>query len=162
MWPPWYNRPGWLGVRHQTWTILCWPFVWSPWYNRPGWLGVRHQTWTILCWPFVWPPWYNRPGWLGVRHQTWTILCWPFVWSPWYNRPGWLGVRHQTWTILLAYLSVFRTLSVSSTSDTSCTSTRGYYFCFSWVQFSSRWYVCARKSLYALHPVSQEFPHRWL
>ena len=26
------------------------------------------------------------------------------------------------------------------------------------VQFSSRWYLCARKSPYALHPVSQKFP----
>ena len=28
------------------------------------------------------------------------------------------------------------------------------------VQFSSRWYLCARKSPYALHPVSQKFPQR--
>ena len=27
-------------------------------------------------------------------------------------------------------------------------------------QFSSRWYLCARKSPYALHPVSQTFPQR--
>ena len=26
------------------------------------------------------------------------------------------------------------------------------------VKFSSRWYLCARKSPYALHPVSQKFP----
>ena len=26
------------------------------------------------------------------------------------------------------------------------------------VQFSSRWYLCAQKSPYALHPVSQKFP----
>ena len=30
------------------------------------------------------------------------------------------------------------------------------------VQFSSRWYLCAPKSPYALHPVSQKFPQRWL
>ena len=30
------------------------------------------------------------------------------------------------------------------------------------IQFSSRWYLCARKSPYALHPVSQKFPHRCL
>ena len=30
------------------------------------------------------------------------------------------------------------------------------------VQFSSRWYVCAWKSPYALHPVSQKFPQRCL
>ena len=30
------------------------------------------------------------------------------------------------------------------------------------VQFSSRWYLCARKSPYALHPVSQKFPQRCL
>ena len=30
------------------------------------------------------------------------------------------------------------------------------------VQFSSRWYLCARKSLYVLHPVSQKFPQRCL
>ena len=29
---------------------------------------------------------------------------------------------------------------------------------FSSVQFISRWYLCAREGLYALHPVSQEFP----
>ena len=29
------------------------------------------------------------------------------------------------------------------------------------VQFSSRWYLCARKSPYALHPFSQKFPQRW-
>ena len=28
------------------------------------------------------------------------------------------------------------------------------------VQFSSRWYLCAWKSPYALHPVSQKFPQR--
>ena len=28
------------------------------------------------------------------------------------------------------------------------------------VQFSSRWYLCARKSPYTLHPVSQKFPQR--
>ena len=30
------------------------------------------------------------------------------------------------------------------------------------VQFSSRWYLCARKIPYALHPVSQKFPRRCL
>ena len=30
-------------------------------------------------------------------------------------------------------------------------------YLFSSVQFSSRWYLCARKSPYALHPVSQKF-----
>ena len=30
------------------------------------------------------------------------------------------------------------------------------------VQFSSRWYLCARKSPYALHPVSQKLPQRCL
>ena len=30
------------------------------------------------------------------------------------------------------------------------------------VQFGSRWYLCARKSPYALHPVSQKFPQRCL
>ena len=30
------------------------------------------------------------------------------------------------------------------------------------VHFSSRWYQCARKSPYALHPVSQKFPQRCL
>ena len=30
------------------------------------------------------------------------------------------------------------------------------------VQFSSRWYLCAWKSPYALHPVSQKFPQRCL
>ena len=30
------------------------------------------------------------------------------------------------------------------------------------LQFSSRWYLCAQKSPYALHPVSQKFPHRCL
>ena len=37
-------------------------------------------------------------------------------------------------------------------------------YIFSSVQFSSRWYLCARKSPYALHPVCQKFPqHRlWL
>ena len=30
------------------------------------------------------------------------------------------------------------------------------------VQFSPRWYLCARKSPYALHPVSQKFPQRCL
>ena len=30
------------------------------------------------------------------------------------------------------------------------------------VNFSSRWYLCARKSTYALHFVSQKFPQRWL
>ena len=30
------------------------------------------------------------------------------------------------------------------------------------LQFSSRWYVCARKSPYALHPVSQKFPQSCL
>ena len=30
------------------------------------------------------------------------------------------------------------------------------------VQFSSRWYLCAWKSPYALHPVSQTFPQRRL
>ena len=29
---------------------------------------------------------------------------------------------------------------------------------FSSVQFGSRWYLCARKSPYALHPVSETFP----
>ena len=29
------------------------------------------------------------------------------------------------------------------------------------VQFSSRWYLCSRKSSYALHPVFQKFPQRW-
>ena len=29
-------------------------------------------------------------------------------------------------------------------------------------QFSSRWYLCARKSPYALHPVCQKFPQRRL
>ena len=33
---------------------------------------------------------------------------------------------------------------------------------FSSVLFSSRWYLCARKSPYALHPVSQKFPQRCL
>ena len=33
---------------------------------------------------------------------------------------------------------------------------------FSSVQFSSRWYLCAWKSPYALHPVSQMFPQRCL
>ena len=28
------------------------------------------------------------------------------------------------------------------------------------VEFNSRWYLCARKSPYALHPVSQKFPQR--
>ena len=30
------------------------------------------------------------------------------------------------------------------------------------LQFSSRWYLCAQKSPYALHPVSQKFPHHCL
>ena len=30
------------------------------------------------------------------------------------------------------------------------------------ISFSSRWYLCARKSPYALHPVSQKFPQRCL
>ena len=30
------------------------------------------------------------------------------------------------------------------------------------VQFSSRWYLCARKSPHALHPISQTFPQRCL
>ena len=30
------------------------------------------------------------------------------------------------------------------------------------VQFSSRWYLCARKSSYALHPISLKFPQRCL
>ena len=33
---------------------------------------------------------------------------------------------------------------------------------YSSVQFSSRWYLCARKSLYELHPVSQQFPQHCL
>ena len=33
---------------------------------------------------------------------------------------------------------------------------------FSSVQFSSRWYLCPRKSPYALHPVSEKFPQRCL
>ena len=34
---------------------------------------------------------------------------------------------------------------------------------FFWsVQFNSRWYLCARKSPYALHSVSQKFPQRFL
>ena len=33
---------------------------------------------------------------------------------------------------------------------------------FSLVQFTWRWYLCARKSPYALHPVSQKFPQRCL
>ena len=34
--------------------------------------------------------------------------------------------------------------------------------CLISVQFNSRWYLCARKSPYALHPVSQMFPQRCL
>ena len=30
------------------------------------------------------------------------------------------------------------------------------------VQLSAKWYLCARKSPYALHPVSQRFPQRCL
>ena len=33
---------------------------------------------------------------------------------------------------------------------------------FSSVQFSSRWYLCTRKSPYVLHPVSKRFPQRHL
>ena len=33
---------------------------------------------------------------------------------------------------------------------------------FSMSHFSSRWYLCAWKSPYALHPVSQKFPQCWL
>ena len=35
-------------------------------------------------------------------------------------------------------------------------------FLFSSVPFSSRWYLCARKIPYALHPVSETFPQRCL
>ena len=33
---------------------------------------------------------------------------------------------------------------------------------YSIIQFSSRWYLCARKSPYALHSLSQKFPPRFL
>ena len=33
---------------------------------------------------------------------------------------------------------------------------------FTLYQFSSRWHLCARKILYALHPISQKFPQRYL
>ena len=36
------------------------------------------------------------------------------------------------------------------------------WFALITVQFSSRWYLCAQKSPYALHPVSQKFPQRCL
>ena len=35
---PWYNRTGWLGVKHQL----------TYWYDRTGWLGVKHQLTYLL------------------------------------------------------------------------------------------------------------------
>ena len=43
-----------------------------------------------------------------------------------------------------------------------CSSDTITHVKFSLIQFSSRWYLCARKSPYALHPVSQKFTQRWL
>ena len=37
-----------------------------------------------------------------------------------------------------------------------------HHFVFVLFQFSSKWYLCAQKSPYALHPVSQKFPQRCL
>ena len=34
-----------------------------------------------------------------------------------------------------------------------------WWWCYSSVQFSSRWYLCAQKSPYVLYPVSQQFPN---
>ena len=54
---------------------------------------------------------------------------------------------HKTRIIQLDITSSLRTICHTSVSS---------------VQFSSRWYLCARKSPYALHHVSQKFPQRCL
>ena len=43
-------------------------------------------------------------------------------------------------------------MTMSSKSSCYCEKTL--------VLFSSRWYLCARKSPYAFHPVSEKFPQR--
>ena len=56
---PWFNRTGWLGVKHQLtyWGRLC-PDITAP---------VDWAWNTSLLGPAL--PWYNRTSWLGMKHQ---------------------------------------------------------------------------------------------
>ena len=47
--------------------FMPWP---CPWYNRTGWLGVKHQFTYLQFMPW---PWYNCTGWLGVKHYLLTV-----------------------------------------------------------------------------------------
>ena len=51
------------------------------------------------------------------------------------------GFSHNAWTALSAHSDFI-----------------GSWVSACYIQFSSRWYLCARKSPHALHPVSQKFP----
>ena len=74
------------------------------------------------------------------------------------GRGGVGGVRGE-----VGYLCNTRPKPSNSKSKTATTRTADITAVLNEsVQFSSRWYLCAWKSPYALHPVSQTFPQRRL
>ena len=87
---PWYNRNGWLEVKHQITHLRA---LRSPWYNRNGWLDVKHQITHLRA---LRSPWHNRNGWLDFKHQI-THSCFTYtetVWSMKDRRVG-QGMRNQ-------------------------------------------------------------------
>ena len=81
---------------------------------------------------------------------------------------------HLSWTVktdlYLRSISELQNSSIFTVVDLttfqlytdSCPELRKQIYIRSSVQFNSRLYLCARKSPYALHPVSQRFPQRGL
>ena len=142
----------------------------KPWGSfqwwRPQWTRSQ-SSWGCCCAPSFpargprpleprcWRRW--RSWWTGQSSAGWprsdrSDECW--------NRQGWWSLRHldphpciPVWwcelTELFLYLtSRFKLKPAPYKWDWPSVS----------VQLSSRWYLCARESPYALHPISQKFP----
>ena len=97
----------------------------SPWYNRTGWLGVKHQVTYLLDYStvhYAMQSWIVSVDWGSHQNESCMILlllvsgslhcCLAYFIcvltqcvSPWCNRTGWLGVT-KLLTYLLTYLPI--------------------------------------------------------
>ena len=75
----------------------------SPWYDRTGWLGVKHHVTYLLTYLLTNQPspWRNLTDWLGVKTPSYLLTYIPInQLSPWRNLTGWLGVKRKVTYLL--------------------------------------------------------------
>ena len=114
----------------------------------------------VICWaPVLWP-WHaskdeplDELRWChihGVACSAWTLTLRP--WLRISKAFNYINIRVQ---ILFPFGG---RVAEPNSSTRPSEGVPHLFYPFSSVQFSSRWYLCARKSPYALHPSLRRFP----